>query len=143
MVCFFLEEFIFHKQYTTSGVTVSRALGDHFIKENISGMTAEPYVSEPIKLTEEDTLLIVASDGVRIHLFFLFSPSTVIRLTFQKKKMRAMFLFIKLWDVMSGQQAVDMAKAHANAMEMASSLLSTALADSRCTDNVTVIVVRL
>ncbi len=44
---------------------MSRALGDHFMKENGLGLISEPYVCQPIELTDEDCLLIVASDGVR------------------------------------------------------------------------------
>jgi hypothetical protein len=46
-------------------LAVSRALGDHFMKENQLGLISEPYVSDLIELTDEDTMLIVASDGVR------------------------------------------------------------------------------
>jgi serine/threonine protein phosphatase PrpC len=47
------------------GIAITRALGDHFAKDNDSGMIAVPYISEPIKLTPNDTHLILASDGVR------------------------------------------------------------------------------
>jgi hypothetical protein len=48
-----------------TGLAVSRALGDHFMKENGLGLISEPYVCQPIELTDEDSMLIVASDGVR------------------------------------------------------------------------------
>jgi protein phosphatase len=51
--------------FSASGLAVSRALGDHFMKENQLGLISEPYVSDLIELTDEDTMLIVASDGVR------------------------------------------------------------------------------
>jgi serine/threonine protein phosphatase PrpC len=47
------------------GIAITRALGDHFAKDNESGMIAVPYISEAIKLTPDDTHLILASDGVR------------------------------------------------------------------------------
>lgn len=61
-----------------TGLAVSRALGDHFMKENGLGLISEPYVCQPIELTDEDSMLIVASDGVRppslfgSHLLLLF-----------------------------------------------------------------------
>ena len=50
--------------FNNLGLAVSRALGDHFVKENNMGMSSVPHVSECYELTEEDTLLVVASDGV-------------------------------------------------------------------------------
>merc|ERR1712137_1176183 len=48
-----------------NGLAVSRALGDHFIKDNFKGVTAEPYVSEPVVIDDEkDSLMILASDGL-------------------------------------------------------------------------------
>jgi len=44
---------------------VSRALGDHFVKQNGLGLSGKPFVSERIKLTDEDTFMVVASDGVK------------------------------------------------------------------------------
>ena len=46
------------------GLAVSRALGDHFLKQEKLGVIAEPFVSQPIKLESTDSILIVASDGV-------------------------------------------------------------------------------
>jgi len=46
------------------GLGVSRALGDHYAKDNNSGMVAVPYLSKPIKLTANHAHLIVASDGL-------------------------------------------------------------------------------
>ena len=48
------------------GLAVSRALGDHFVKANVQGLIATPYVSDLICLNSTDTLLIIASDGVCI-----------------------------------------------------------------------------
>jgi len=48
-----------------NGLAVSRALGDHFIKDNFKGVTAEPYLSEPFVIQDgNDSILIVASDGL-------------------------------------------------------------------------------
>ena len=44
---------------------MSRALGDHFTKQEKTGITGEPTVSAAIKLLPTDTILILASDGVR------------------------------------------------------------------------------
>lgn len=53
------------------GLAVSRALGDHFIKDNFKGVTAEPYLSEPFVLQDgNDSILIVASDGVSLQEYF-------------------------------------------------------------------------
>eukprot|EP00005_Dracoamoeba_jomungandri_P002833 CAMPEP_0174252486 /NCGR_PEP_ID=MMETSP0439-20130205/1935_1 /TAXON_ID=0 /ORGANISM="Stereomyxa ramosa, Strain Chinc5" /LENGTH=872 /DNA_ID=CAMNT_0015333029 /DNA_START=89 /DNA_END=2707 /DNA_ORIENTATION=+ len=94
-----------------SGLAVSRALGDHFVKTTKLGMSSDPYISELIELDDDDTILIVASDG--------------------------------LWDVMSGQEAIDLAKQFGDAQTMASVLITTALKDPACRDNITVSVVLL
>lgn len=44
---------------------MSRALGDHFLKQEKLGVIGEPSISDPIKLEPTDSVLIVASDGVR------------------------------------------------------------------------------
>jgi hypothetical protein len=46
------------------GLAVSRALGDHFIKDNFPGFTGEPFISEPINLMDTDDKIVLASDGV-------------------------------------------------------------------------------
>lgn len=45
-----------------------------------------------------------------------------------------------LWDVMSGQRAIDLALTVSSAQEMADLLMSTALHSPKCVDNVTIIV---
>merc|ERR1719443_81299 len=45
------------------GLNMSRALGD-LIGEKDAGISAEPTVSDLVRLTEEDRLLIICSDGV-------------------------------------------------------------------------------
>lgn len=67
--------FIGRNKRVNGVLAISRALGDHMLKEN-DVVTAVPYASET-ELTSEDTFLILACDG--------------------------------LWDVMTDQQAVDMA----------------------------------
>lgn len=57
-------------QTRINGLAVSRAFGDHFIKNENLGVISEPYVSECIKLEPEDDILIIASDGVNF-LFFI------------------------------------------------------------------------
>ena len=51
-------------QTRINGLALCRTLGDHFIKQNFAGVTAEPFISEPYALTDADTHLILASDGV-------------------------------------------------------------------------------
>jgi serine/threonine protein phosphatase PrpC len=51
-------------QTRINGLAVSRALGDHFLKQNNLGVIVEPYISPPYKLNPQDTFIIVASDGL-------------------------------------------------------------------------------
>jgi len=95
-------------QTRINGLSVSRALGDHFVKDSNLGITNAPFICEPIKLLPSDNLLIVASDG--------------------------------LWDVVSGQEAIDMCRTEKTARGMASKLLKHALSSLKCNDNVTVMV---
>lgn len=53
-------------QTRINGLAVTRALGDHFAKENGSGMIAEPHISAVYKLQPEDEYLLLASDGVSL-----------------------------------------------------------------------------
>jgi len=46
------------------GLNVTRAFGDFCAKENNSGIISEPEVSELFELTEKDTHIILASDGL-------------------------------------------------------------------------------
>jgi len=48
----------------TGGLAVSRALGDHFLKQEKVGLVADPYVSPSIKLEPSDSIAIIASDGL-------------------------------------------------------------------------------
>ncbi|PRP86829.1 hypothetical protein PROFUN_05046 [Planoprotostelium fungivorum] len=82
-------------QTRVGGLAVSRALGDHFLKNERLGVISVPYVSPPIQLKEEDTMVILASDG--------------------------------LWDVMSGQEAVEYCCNYDDADTMASELMKKAL----------------
>lgn len=57
-----------HKIFNSSGqIIITRSLGDHLMKEFIIG---SPYLKSE-KLSESDTWLIVACDGV-IFCFFIF-----------------------------------------------------------------------
>jgi protein phosphatase len=98
-------------QTRINGLAVSRALGDHFLKQNNLGVIVEPFISVPYKLTPTDSFIVLASDG--------------------------------LWDVMSGQEAVDMIKDIEAPDKMARKLVISALHSPKCTDNVTVIVITL
>ena len=51
-------------QNRINGLALCRTLGDHFIKQNFPGVTADPFVSPVYALTEEDTHVIMASDGL-------------------------------------------------------------------------------
>jgi hypothetical protein len=44
-------------------MAICRTLGDHCLKGEDTGIIAEPYISEPVKVEVGDILL-VASDGV-------------------------------------------------------------------------------
>eukprot|EP01097_Dermamoeba_algensis_P007080 TRINITY_DN4435_c0_g1_i1.p1 TRINITY_DN4435_c0_g1~~TRINITY_DN4435_c0_g1_i1.p1 ORF type:complete len:848 (-),score=193.37 TRINITY_DN4435_c0_g1_i1:191-2608(-) len=47
-----------------NGLNICRTLGDHFTKENDVGIISEPYVSDIITIQEEDSHIIIASDGL-------------------------------------------------------------------------------
>jgi len=51
-------------QNRINGLAVSRALGDHFIKNMKEGIVGEPFISQPYHLDEEDSLVVLASDGL-------------------------------------------------------------------------------
>eukprot|EP01097_Dermamoeba_algensis_P003372 TRINITY_DN2363_c0_g5_i1.p1 TRINITY_DN2363_c0_g5~~TRINITY_DN2363_c0_g5_i1.p1 ORF type:complete len:314 (-),score=50.71 TRINITY_DN2363_c0_g5_i1:1285-2115(-) len=97
------------KRLPSFGLGICRALGDFFAKDKQGGVIAEPFVSEVIKLTQEDLFLIIASDG--------------------------------LWDVLSPQEAVNLARTQSNAKDMASTLVKFVLDSKQCQDNITIIVV--
>eukprot|EP01130_Rhizamoeba_saxonica_P011864 TRINITY_DN4943_c0_g1_i2.p1 TRINITY_DN4943_c0_g1~~TRINITY_DN4943_c0_g1_i2.p1 ORF type:complete len:382 (-),score=89.92 TRINITY_DN4943_c0_g1_i2:47-1192(-) len=46
------------------GLNVSRSFGNHFPKEIESGMVVDPSVSDVFEITDQDTHLILASDGL-------------------------------------------------------------------------------
>jgi len=46
-----------------NGMAISRALGDHFMKQT-PGLIGEPFLLDPIELESDDLFLIVASDGL-------------------------------------------------------------------------------
>lgn len=129
------------------GIAITRALGDHFAKDNDSGMIAVPYISEPIKLTPDDTHLVLASDGVRTrpvtprgqhscggsHRKSHIAPRGVLP---------SRSCPFQLWDVMAGRRALNLARTR-SAAEGAQHLLKAALHSKECKDNVTVTVVRL
>lgn len=74
------------------GLAVSRALGDHFLKSENSGLIADPFISELFELGPQDTHIILA------------------RCENLKKKKTIFFLKFcsdALWDMMSPQEAVD------------------------------------
>eukprot|EP01119_Soliformovum_irregulare_P019921 TRINITY_DN639_c0_g1_i1.p1 TRINITY_DN639_c0_g1~~TRINITY_DN639_c0_g1_i1.p1 ORF type:complete len:845 (-),score=262.54 TRINITY_DN639_c0_g1_i1:37-2571(-) len=93
------------------GLAVSRALGDHFVKNEHLGLISEPHISPAIRLEPTDTHLIVASDG--------------------------------LWDVMTGEEAMDMIEDMQSGEAAAKKLIQAALAKPKCLDNITVMVVIL
>ena len=95
-------------QNRVNGLSVSRALGDHFVKDSNLGIVNTPFVCHPVKLNSDDNILIVASDG--------------------------------LWDVVTGQEAIDLCRTERTARGMSSKLLKHALNSLKCNDNVTVIV---
>jgi serine/threonine protein phosphatase PrpC len=50
---------------------------------------------------------------------------------------------LQLWEVVSGQLALSLAEEHDASAAVASQLLSTAMQSPNCTDNVTVVAVKL
>jgi len=46
------------------GLAISRTLGDHFTKREKTGIIGTPYISQPIKILDTDSTLIIASDGL-------------------------------------------------------------------------------
>eukprot|EP01119_Soliformovum_irregulare_P003406 TRINITY_DN1390_c0_g1_i1.p1 TRINITY_DN1390_c0_g1~~TRINITY_DN1390_c0_g1_i1.p1 ORF type:complete len:258 (+),score=65.72 TRINITY_DN1390_c0_g1_i1:424-1197(+) len=93
------------------GLSVSRALGDHFLKQEKAGLISEPFVSPAHRIGDQDTLIVLASDG--------------------------------LWDVMSGDRALELAKHFSGANEISRGLMEAALAHPKCLDNVTIISIEL
>jgi len=51
-------------QQRLNGISVTRAFGDHFVKEMCSGIISQPYTSELYELGPQHTRVIVASDGL-------------------------------------------------------------------------------
>lgn len=98
-------------QTRLNGLAVSRALGDHFPKSTDCGIIGRPSVSRVYRLSDHDSHVILASDG--------------------------------LWDVISFQTAYEIVKDLESAQEMSDALLKTATRSSKCTDNVTTMVVQL
>ena len=54
------------------GLAVSRALGDHFLKNEKQGVIEIPHLTKPIQLRNDDKFLIVASDGVKFFIYIFF-----------------------------------------------------------------------
>jgi len=101
-------------QSRINGISVSRSLGNHFVKEQNIGMSAEPFVHECIKIESTDMFVVIASDG----LWDIVSGQ------------RAVEIVLGLGPNFGCEEA-------------ASVLLRTALQSPKCNDNVTVIVVQL
>jgi serine/threonine protein phosphatase PrpC len=47
-----------------AGLLLTRALGDHFPKQQKLGLVCDPYLTDPIEIRPSDRWLIVATDGV-------------------------------------------------------------------------------
>lgn len=102
-------------QTRINGLAVTRALGDHFAKENGSGMIAEPHVSPVYKLQPEDKYLLLASDG----LWDSISGRQALDMITSEKMVSA-----------TAQQQADM-------------LMKACLGHETCQDNVALVVVHL
>ena len=74
------------------GLAVSRALGDHFLKLEGSGLIGVPAVSPVYELTDQDTHLVVASDG----LWDVMSPQTCAEILMSSEEQTAEQLANKL-----------------------------------------------
>ncbi|GAM28097.1 hypothetical protein SAMD00019534_112730 [Acytostelium subglobosum LB1] len=101
------------EQTRINGLSVSRSLGDHFLKDQNIGLIGVPYLSKPILLKDTDSLLVMASDG----LWDVCSGHETIGL---------------------GEQYITR-----GANSLCSSLLQRATDNPECNDNVSIIVVRL
>jgi serine/threonine protein phosphatase PrpC len=133
-------------QTRVGGLAVSRALGDHCVKQENVGMIAEPFVSPPIKIEDTDSIIVLASDGVSLFflfLFFFFLPIFFYFSNFLYFPTIFFFFVIQLWDVMDGDKAMSLIQDSRNAEWMSRRLINTALADAKCNDNITVMVVVL
>lgn len=111
---------------------------------------SNPYTTETL-LTDEDSLIIIACDGVRkdqarisnyaidhdhrqtikknLLVFFFFSPALLL-------------LPLQIWDVLTDQQAVELIEDIDDAQKAADVLLQAAL-EAMSTDNLSVIIIRL
>lgn len=113
-------------------MAVTRSLGDHTMKEFVVG---NPYTTET-ELTEEDSFIILACDGVCIifqlkcSVPHIFNSSLIFGFSSQ------------LWDVCNDNDAVDLIKDVLDPQEASQKLLDHALANFS-TDNLTVMVIRL
>merc|ERR1711991_173951 len=100
-------------QSRLNGLSVARALGDHFAKEVKSGIIATPYVSDAVRVTApRGSFVVLASDG----LWDVMSGDEAVR-------------------VVRGLGQV------ANEVAAAEKLIEMALAKPACLDNITVGVV--
>eukprot|EP01129_Flabellula_baltica_P012873 TRINITY_DN588_c0_g1_i1.p1 TRINITY_DN588_c0_g1~~TRINITY_DN588_c0_g1_i1.p1 ORF type:complete len:554 (-),score=152.47 TRINITY_DN588_c0_g1_i1:59-1720(-) len=93
------------------GLNVTRVFGDHFGKSVDCGLIAEPFVSPVFELTESDSHVVLASDG--------------------------------LWDVMNENEAYEIISTIKDAQDMSHTLMKTAMRNTECQDNITVIVIKL
>jgi len=109
-------------QTRINGLAVSRALGDHFVKEQNIGLIADPFVSECYKIQPTDSHLIIASDG----LWDIINGQ------------QALDIIQAIPDSSDNNKGK---QTHSGIA--ATTLLETALQSPKCNDNVTVIVIQL
>ena len=96
-------------QQRINGISISRCLGNHFVKSEQTGMIATPYISEIVEVSSGDEI-IVCSDGI--------------------------------WDVITPEHAFTIMES-VDIENVPNELMSLAMKDVNCRDNVTVIVIRI
>eukprot|EP01107_Rhizomastix_libera_P002370 TRINITY_DN1408_c0_g1_i1.p1 TRINITY_DN1408_c0_g1~~TRINITY_DN1408_c0_g1_i1.p1 ORF type:complete len:799 (-),score=317.13 TRINITY_DN1408_c0_g1_i1:48-2444(-) len=98
-----------------NGISVARALGISFLKEQRVGIVADPFISQVITLSDDisNAAVVVASDG--------------------------------LWDIVTVDRCASVMEKFepAQAAQASKSLLQSAIADPKCLDNVTVVVAKI
>eukprot|EP01105_Mastigella_eilhardi_P012448 TRINITY_DN284_c1_g4_i1.p1 TRINITY_DN284_c1_g4~~TRINITY_DN284_c1_g4_i1.p1 ORF type:complete len:615 (-),score=198.96 TRINITY_DN284_c1_g4_i1:778-2403(-) len=128
-------------QTRVNGVSVSRALGVHFVKDKQLGIIAEPYVSPVYELSAEDYAVVVCCDGV----WDVMSGQDVFDLVFGGNRARTRDHAhpddVGSVDDNFGALMGDAPKACASAM--ARRILSNAKHNPLCHDNLTVILALL
>ena len=112
------------------GLAVSRALGDHFLKTENTGLIGVPDVSPPIQIQKHHLAVIVASDALWFD--FFLSPFFFSHFFFSSCSFRDMISGAEACEIIAGMK-------NESAQAMAEKLLAVA---SKSTDNATVLIMK-